>query len=122
MSIRTNVSVDVKGFNRMLKQYPREVRRAVRRKMSGTIGPRLVRRVKRKTRVRTGRLRSSTYQRMVPQKMAIDIGYHAQYARYVEGRPINDDVLGTVARDEQAEVNKIIQEAVDKAATKVSTR
>ena len=109
--------VDIKGWDRFMARFPEAVTKAVRRKLSGTTGPRLVRRVRARTRVRTGRLRRSAYQRLVPREPAIDVGYTAPYARYVEGPPIGDDVLGSVAENQGQQVKSDIESAI-KAAIK----
>lgn len=119
MAAQVVFDVDINGFDRFMAKFPDETLKAVRRKLSGTVGPRLVRRVRARTRVRTGRLRRSAYQRLVPREPAIDVGYTAPYARFVEGPPIGDDVLGSVAETEgrrvKSDIRAAIREAVKKA-------
>lgn len=121
MSVQPVVTVDTAGFNAMLRRVPPELRKSVRRSLRRTVGPKLLRDVRRRTRVDTGRLRRSAYFRL-RHGLALELGYTASYARFVEGRPINDDVLGTVASNEQGAIESALQSAVDRAAAKVSRR
>ena len=121
MSVQPRVTVDTAGFNAMLRRVPPALRKEVRRALRRTIGPKLVRAVRRRTRVDTGRLRRSAYSRL-RHGLALELGYTASYARFVEGPPIGDDVLGTVVSNEQDAVESALQAAVDRAAAKVSRR
>ena len=111
--------VDVRGFDRLIARYPKAVNRAARRTLSSVIGPRFVRAVKKLTRVDTGELRRSTYQRIAPGEPAITIGYRAEHARYIEPK---DDVLGRVGEEQRGKIAADLQSAVNAAAQRESRR
>ena len=119
MPIAVRVQVDTSGFDRMIRALPKETDKAVRAALSRTIGPRFRRRVRAKTRVDTGRLKRSVFQRAVPGETAIDIGYNTPYARYIERM---DNVLGEVADAERDTIREALARAVKSAAKRVSRR
>lgn len=111
--------VDVRGFNRLMDRYPKAVNRAARRTLSSVIGPRFVRIVKSLTRVDTGELRRSVFQRIVRGEPAIEIGYRADHARYIEPK---DDVLGRAGEQQRGKITADLQRAVNAAAQRESRR
>lgn len=114
MSIELNV--DIKGFDRAMKRAPIEVNKALRRKLSRTIGPRFKRRVKKITRVDTGELRASVFQRLMRRIAGITIGYRAAHARYIERK---DNVLGKVGDEEKSYIEAQLDKAVQQAAKRI---
>ena len=121
MGVAVSARVDTKGFRDMLRGLPPNIRKEVRKTLRRTLKPRLLRKVRARTRVDTGRLRRSAYAKLRPG-MELELGYHAPYARFVERRPIGDDVLGRVAEEQAGAVESDLQAAVDRASAKASRR
>ena len=105
-----------------LASLPKRQQQAVKKALRTQVAPRLVRAVRRRTRVDTGRLRRSAWSRVMGM-LDLAIGYDTPYARFIEygtrffrgvtGR--GDRVLERVVKERQPETTRTLFGAVREA-------
>ena len=108
----------------MRRGIPAALQREIRASLDRHIGRRLLRLIRPKTRVRTGRLKRSLYKRRgAGEGLVLEIGYRAPYASFVEYGPAARDrnieraITGNIAMIRQEMVA-----AVNRAAAKIQRR